>query len=311
MAKVRVLGETERRPGAPEATEALDLARRLPRIAIEARRIAATAAHGIHGRRRAGPGEAFWQYRSFTFGEPAHRVDWRRSARDDRYYVREREWEAAHTIWLWVDRSPSMAFVSSLAQSSKIERALVLGLALADLMVRGGERVGHLGLTHPAASRNIVDRLCGAIAADRAAPADLPPIQPLPAMTEAVLIGDFLTPAARVRAAIESLAGRGARGHVVLVADPVEETFPFEGQAVLADVEGPETLRVGDAASFRDLYLARMAEHRAALREACARRGWSFAIHRTDRPASEPLLALAARIGDRGAGLAPARVAGA
>jgi uncharacterized protein (DUF58 family) len=311
MAKVRVLGEAERRPGTPEVTDALDLARRLPRIAIEARRIAATAAHGIHGRRQAGPGEAFWQYRSFTFGEPAHRVDWRRSARDDRYYVREREWEAAHTIWLWIDRSPSMAFVSSLAQSSKIERALVLGLALADLMVRGGERVGHLGLTHPVASRNIVDRLCEAIAADRTTPADLPPIRPLPALTEAVLVGDFLTPAARVREAIESLAGRGARGHVVLVADPVEETFPFEGQAVLADVEGPETLRVGDAASFRDLYLARMAEHRAALREACARRGWSFAIHRTDRPASEPLLALAGRISDRGAGIAPARAAGA
>src|SRR3954451_11278065 len=116
MIKVRVLDQTERTGGAREAPDALDLARRLPRIAIEARRIAATAAHGIHGRRQAGPGEAFWQYRPFTFGEPAHRVDWRRSARDDRYYVREREWEAAHTIWLWIDRSASMAYASSLAQ---------------------------------------------------------------------------------------------------------------------------------------------------------------------------------------------------
>ncbi|MFO1147263.1 MAG: DUF58 domain-containing protein [Alsobacter sp.] len=305
MAKVRVLGEVERRPGAGQATDALDLARRLPRIAIEARRIAATAAHGIHGRRQAGPGEAFWQYRSFSFGEPANRVDWRRSARDDRYYVREREWEAAHTIWLWIDRSPSMAFTSSLAQAPKIERALVLGLALADLMVRGGERVGHIGLTSPLASRSIVDRLCEAMVTDRTAPPDLPDARPLPALTEAVLIGDFLTPAARVREAIETISGRGARGHVVLVADPVEETFPFEGQAVLADLEGPQTLRVGDAGSFREMYLARMAEHRAALREACARRGWSFAIHRTDRPASEALLALAQRISDRGSGAAP------
>lgn len=309
-AKVRVLGEAERRPGLDQATGALDLARRLPRIAIEARRIATTAAHGIHGRRQAGPGEAFWQYRPFTFGEPAHRVDWRRSARDDRYYVREREWEAAHTIWLWIDRSASMGFASSLAQAPKVERALVLGLALADVLVRGGERVGHLGLTNPLASRGIVDRLCEAIVTDRAEAPDLPPPRPLPALTEAVLIGDFLTPANRVRETIETIAGRGARGHLLLVADPVEETFPFEGQAVLADLEGPQTLRVGDAGSFRDLYLARMREHRLALREACARRGWSFAVHRTDRPASEALLALAGRIADRGAGAAPARAAG-
>lgn len=311
MAKVRVLTEAERQPGTTHATDALSLARRLPRIAIEARRIAATAAHGIHGRRQAGPGEAFWQYRSFTFGEPANRVDWRRSARDDRYYVREREWEAAHTIWMWMDRSPSMGFASSLAQAPKIERALVLGLALADVLVRGGERVGHLGLTNPIASRSIVDRFCEAIASDRTPPADLPPVQPLPALTEAVLIGDFLTPAAGLRAAIEGLSARGARGHVLVVADPVEETFPFEGQAVLADVEGPQTLRVGDAGSFRDTYLERIREHRLAIREACARRGWSFAVHRTDRPASEAILALAGRITDRGAGSpAPAGAAG-
>jgi uncharacterized protein (DUF58 family) len=309
MVRVRVLDEAQRRAGPRQAVDALDLARRLPRIVIEARRIAATAAHGIHGRRQAGTGEAFWQFRHFTPGEPANRVDWRRSARDDRYYVREREWEAAHTVWLWMDRSASMGFASALAQAPKVERALVLGLALADVLVRGGERVGHFGLTNPIASRAIVDKLAEALAADRA-PADLPPSVPLPPLTEAVLIGDFLTPAPRVRDTIERIAARGARGHVLMIADPVEETFPFEGQAVLADLEGPSTLRVGDAASFRSQYLERIASHRAAVREACMRRGWSFAIHRTDRPASEALLALASRIADQGAGIGLSRVAG-
>jgi hypothetical protein len=166
MVQVKVLAEADRRAGIKHATDALDLARRLPRIAIEARRIAATAAHGIHGRRQAGPGEAFWQYRPFTFGEPAHRVDWRRSARDDRYYVREREWEAAHTIWLWIDRSASMAFSSSLAQAPKVERALVLGLALADAFVEAGERVGLLGLSRPQATRAVVERIAEALVAD-------------------------------------------------------------------------------------------------------------------------------------------------
>jgi uncharacterized protein (DUF58 family) len=311
MVKVRVLDTAERTVGNRHATGALDLARRLPRLAIEARRIAATAAHGIHGRRQAGSGEAFWQFRAFMPGEPAHRVDWRRSARDDeRYYVREREWEAAHTVWLWIDRSASMGYASELAQAPKIDRAVVLGLALADILVRGGERVGHVGLTNPQASRAIVDRIAEALAADRSEPADAPPGLPLAPLTEAVLISDFLTPAERIRETIERMAARGAGGHLVMVLDPVEETFPFEGQAVLAELEGPQTLRVGDAGSFRALVLDRMKAHRDAIREACARRGWTFAVHRTDRPASEALLSLAARIAERDAGMAGVRIGG-
>ena len=72
--------------------ESQTLAASMPRLVLEARRIAATIIHGLHGRRRAGSGENFWQYRRFVWGEPAARVDWRRSARDDFLYVREREW---------------------------------------------------------------------------------------------------------------------------------------------------------------------------------------------------------------------------
>ena len=90
--------------------EGRSLAASMPRLIIEARRIAASVIHGLHGRRRAGTGENFWQYRRFVSGVAAARVDWRRSARDDHLYVREQEWEAAHTIWIWPDRSPSMAF---------------------------------------------------------------------------------------------------------------------------------------------------------------------------------------------------------
>src|SRR6476661_98513 len=106
----------------------------MPRLILEARRVAATVIHGLHGRRRAGSGENFWQYRRFVSGEPASRVDWRRSARDDHLYVRELEWEAAHTVWVWPDRSPSMAFVSQLATDTKLERTLVVAFALAHVM---------------------------------------------------------------------------------------------------------------------------------------------------------------------------------
>src|SRR5438309_8173045 len=135
----------------------------MPRLILEARRVAATVIHGLHGRRRAGPGENFWQYRRFVSGEPAHRVDWRRSARDDHLYVREREWEAAHTVWIWPDRSPSMAFASPLALETKLDRALVVAFALAHVMVEGGERVGIPGLMRPTASRNVIERMAQAV----------------------------------------------------------------------------------------------------------------------------------------------------
>src|SRR5438445_6160038 len=129
--------------------EARSLAQSMPRLILEARRIAATVIHGLHGRRRPGPGENFWQYRRFLTGEPARRVDWRRSARDDHLYVREREWEAAHTVWLWPDRSPSMFFSSPLALQAKLDRALVIAFALAEILVQAGERVGMPSLLRP------------------------------------------------------------------------------------------------------------------------------------------------------------------
>ncbi|MEY3552117.1 MAG: hypothetical protein RL735_465, partial [Pseudomonadota bacterium] len=156
MVDVRLLDRREAGVEALQPLEALSLARRLPSLLVAAKEVAATVMHGVHGRRRAGTGETFWQFRPFVFGESSNRIDWRRSARDDRLYVREREWEAAHTVWIWCDRSPSMGYVSGLALQPKIDRGLVLGLALADLLVRGGERVGILGLTRAFAARNIV-----------------------------------------------------------------------------------------------------------------------------------------------------------
>src|SRR5438445_9924871 len=106
--------------------ESRTLAASLPRLVLEARRIAANVIHGLHGRRRAGAGENFWQYRRFVSGEPAARVDWRRSARDDHLYVREQEWEAAHTVWVWPDRSPSMVFASPHVLANKLDREHVV-----------------------------------------------------------------------------------------------------------------------------------------------------------------------------------------
>src|ERR1700744_2163075 len=151
------------------------LAAAMPRLILEARRVAATVIHGLHGRRRAGPGENCWQYRRFVSGEPAARVDWRRSARDDHLYVRELEWEAAHTVWIWPDRSASMVFASQLAHETKLYHTLVIALALAEGLVEAGERVGIPGLMGPTGSRNAAERMAQAMLHDRSERASLPP----------------------------------------------------------------------------------------------------------------------------------------
>ena len=274
------------------------LADTMPRLILEARRVASTVIHGLHGRRRAGPGENFWQYRRFVSGEPAQNVDWRRSARDDHLYVREREWEASHTIWIWPDRSPSMAFSSPLAKESKIERALVVAFALAEVLVQGGERVGVPGLLRPTASRNVIEKMAEAILHDPAARASLPPSFAPSPLSEVVVLSDLWSPLAELRTTISQLSATGAHGHVVQIVDPVEETFPYSGRMEFIEPEGAGSVTAGRAEAWRADYQNIVARHRAAIRAETDLRGWSFAVHRTDRPASELLLVLHARMGD-------------
>src|SRR5689334_23841248 len=210
--------------------EGRTLAASMPRLILEARRVAASVIHGLHGRRRAGPGENFWQYRRFVSGEPASRVDWRRSARDDVLYVREQEWEAAHTVWIWPDRSPSMAFVSSLARDNKLYRTLVIALALAEILVEGGERIGVPGLMRPTASRNVIEKVAEAILHDPTERASLPPSFAPSPLSEIVVLSDLWSPIGEVRSTIAQLSATGAHGHIVQIVDPAEESFPYSGR---------------------------------------------------------------------------------
>lgn len=276
--------------------ESRTLAASLPRLVLDARRIAATIIHGLHGRRRAGSGENFWQYRRFTSGEPAQNVDWRRSARDEHLYVREQEWEAAHTVWLWADRSPSMAFVSRLAQEPKLERALVIALALAEVLVQGGERVGIPGLMLPTASRSVIDKIGQAIVHDTAERASLPPTFAPAPLSEFLLLSDLWSPIADIRATLAQLTAAGAHGHVVQIIDPAEETFPYSGRIEFVEPEGAGAITAGRAETWRRDYEARVDLHRSEIRAQTDRSGWSFIVHRTDRPASELLLQLHARL---------------
>ena len=287
------IGATRR---ASESARAL--AATMPRLIMEARRIAATVIHGLHGRRRAGSGENFWQFRRFVSGEEARRVDWRRSARDDHLYVREQEWEAAHTIWIWPDRSPSMAFASKLARESKLDRCLVVGLALAEVLVDAGERVGVPGLMRPTGSRAVIDRMAEAIIHDPRERPSLPKDFAPPMLSEVVLLSDLWSPIEEIRATLTQLSANGSQGHLVQIVDPAEETFPYSGRVEFSEPETGQMITAGRAENWRADYEARLKRHREELLAEAKRLAWSFTIHRTDRPANELLLALHGRIGE-------------
>jgi len=282
-------------PFPAEEPEAHALAARMPALLIEAQRVAHTVTHGSHGRRRAGPGETFWQFRHFDYNDSRAGIDWRRSGSSDHLFVREREWEAAHTVWLWIDLSPSMQFRSSLSKTSKESRAVVLGLALSELLARAGERVGVLG-NRPYTGRNASRRVAEILVRDTSKGSSLPPPATLSRFSECLLFSDFLEPVEETAARIEAIAGQGVRGHLVQILDPAEETLPYEGRTEFTASEGRDRVIAGRAENLRERYHERLTAHRNALAAEAKRLHWSFLVHHTDRPAEEVVLAIHNRL---------------
>ena len=285
---------TSLRARAEEATATL------PPLLMHAERLAATVLMGEHGRRRAGPGDAFWQYRNAQPGDARRAIDWRQSARGDDHFVRETEWQAAQTLMLWVDDAASMRFAAA-ERPSKLRRAQTLALALASLAVRAGERAGLAALPEPPrAGRAQLGRIADALMEGGDAPdygAPRPAVMPLGA--RAVFLSDFLGDPAPLVDALTRAADRGAEGVLCQVLDPEEEAFPYDGRTLFESMSGAirfETLKAG---ALRDDYLARLAERRAMLRDLCARTGWRFLVHRTDASAARALLALHHALGPR------------
>ncbi len=272
-------------PARAEATAA-----RLPPLVVAAERIAATVMHGVHGRRRSGHGDAFWQFRPYTTGDAASSVDWRQSAKADRLFVREREWEAAQTVLLWRDPSPSMDWRSGRELETKAERADLLLLALASLLLRGGERVRLLqGDRRAFMGRAALPAL--AMALSRGKAEDAPDLS-VPRHARLVMMGDFLQPIPEIQATLSSFAARPVRGQMLQVMDPAEETLPYAGRIRFDGLEGEAPLLVPRVETIRPLYAERLAAHRAGISTMARAAGWGFSTHRTDQPPHAALLAL-------------------
>lgn len=264
---------------------------RLPPLLARADQLAGTLLLGDHGRRRAGVGDDFWQYRPAQPGDSRRMIDHRRSARGDQQFVREREWQIAQSVMLWVDQGASMRFASNDRLEPKIDRARLLALATAVLLVRGGERVGLTGTAlPPRRGRQQVLRLAESFVKNAEDDYQPPEHRAMIPRARAVFISDFLGHMDEVRLALTKAADRGVRGVLLQILDPSEEEFPFRGRTIFESVGGTlrhETLKAND---LRDRYLDRLAGRKQELQELCHLTGWQLGLHHTGDSAQSALL---------------------
>ena len=269
------------------------LGQTLPPLLAAAEHLAASVTFGEHGRRRPGIGDDFWQYRPARAGDALRMIDWRRSARSDQAFVQEREWQAAQSVVLWVDPAQSMDFAGA-NRPPKSDRARLLALALAVLLLRAGEQVGLAGHPHPPrAGKGQILRLVEALATDLAAPAqDYAAALPMDFARQgrAVFISDFLGDLSGLERSLAQAAASGVKGLLLQVLDPEEEAFPFDGRTVFVSMGGSLAHETKSAADLRGLYLARLAERKARLAELAQAAGWVYANHPTGQPATTALL---------------------
>jgi uncharacterized protein (DUF58 family) len=278
----------------------------VPPLLVAAERVAATVVQGVHGRRRVGQGDTFWQFRQYQPGDAAARIDWRESAKSQRLYVRETEWEAAQSVWLWRDASRSMTYSSAEYVTdgnwpTKRDRAELILVALASLLVRGGERMSLLGsglapMSGRIALSRIVELVERAASASANEDSGLPAFEPLPRAAQLVWIGDFLAPLEATNAAVARFAAAGLKGHLLQIVDPAEEDLPFAGRVRFEGVEEAEVLTVSRVESLRTDYAERFRRHRDGLAAIARGVGWTLGFHRTDRPPHLALLGLHAAL---------------
>ena len=278
-------------PGALRS-RAEELAAALPPLMAEAEHLAATVMLGSHGRRRSGMGDEFWQYRPAMPGDESRAIDWRRSARSDAHFVREKEWQAAQSVLLWVDVAQSMGFSSDKNLPAKGDRARLLALAAAILLIRGGERVALAALGTPARGGEVqLMRIAQGLSAE-VGPDDYgaPEVRGMAAHSRALFVSDFMGNLDPVTEQLVKAADKGVKGVMLQVLDPQEEAFPFDGRTIFESMGRSvrhETLKAGE---LRDRYLTRLAERKDALQTLALRTGWQYHCHHTDSPAQSALL---------------------
>ncbi|WP_288901224.1 DUF58 domain-containing protein [uncultured Sneathiella sp.] len=277
-----------------ERVKAERLAQTLPPLILAAENLVNAFDIGVHGRRRAGTGEDFWQFKQYGPDDPTTSIDWRQSAKREHIYIRQKEQETAETVWIWRDRSHTMNFGSDLSDQSKLDRATLLSLALALSLSKSGEKFGLIGQAEKASTgQTAFNQFVGRISEDQSPSLpDLKAADQLSNKSTVVLISDFLIEPSEITKVIRHFVNLGCRGILLQIADPVEVDLPFEGRTRFLSMTEEEDITLGRVEVVREDYKSLFNAHRQEVLNVAKNVSWDYNFHRTDAPASEAFAAL-------------------
>lgn len=283
-------------------TRSEDIASRLPPLLVAAEKVARSISKGVHGRRRVGMGESFWQFRPYETGDSLRDVDWRQSGKRDTAYIRQTEWEAAQTIWLYRDASDSMSYTSDDNRQDKGDYADVLLMAVSMLLLEAGEQVGILGggslVRHNnAAVMTLYEHL------KQRPDWRTAQHQPVVKYSTAIVFSDLWMVIDDLEEKLRYWSEQGMRGVLVHTLDPAERDFPFTGRLRIVDSDQKKQdapLLIDNAQEAAELYRQRFQNHVGAVQKLCAALGWRYIQTCTNDPAQISLLKIYDAMTDKG-----------
>lgn len=267
----------------------------LPALMAAAEKAVATLYGGDHRQRKAGSGEKFWQFREYDSGDRPQDIDWRQSAKGDRLFVRQKEWQTAQTILFWAQNDKGMSLKTGKALASKHETAVILSLALGILLIRAGERIGPMAEPNRTgrselALQHLGDFLCR-IPEPLALAPELPLSETLPRQSSLILAGDFLQPPEAIEKTLSTLAAQSPQGVLLQILDPSEADLPFNGRVIFRPFDDSRDFSIANVPSIREAYRARLKTHIDAVRTIAQRHGYGHVVHVTR---DDPRMALSA-----------------
>lgn len=278
-------------PKPDEKAEAERLAETLPALILAAEHLANAYDLGVHGRRRTGTGEDFWQFKQYGPDDATSKIDWRQSAKREHLFIRQKEQETSESVWFWSDRSVTMTYSSKPQIGTKLYRANVMTLALALLLTKGGEKFGLLGLSEKAVTGQTA---FNSFAADFGKGQEirletLSKSIKLPQKATIVLISDFLTPLGHLKVSLQAFVDMGCNGIILHIADPAEVDLPFSGRTRFEGMGGEESLTFGRVEALKADYQDVFREHKRKISNLATNLSWEYVFHRTDESASDVL----------------------
>lgn len=263
--------------------KAEDASAELPGLVAAAEKAAMSILSGDHAQRKPGMGEKFWQFRDYDVSDRPQDIDWRQSAKGDRLFVREKEWQTTQTALLWCQHNESMNYSSADTLPTKQDTAMILTLALGILLSRAGEQIAPLeGASVPGRSELAIQKLGERLLDNHTD--DLPghKLRKIPHNSSLVLVGDFLAPIEETENIFNMLADPIDNAIIVQVLDPAELSLPFDGRVIFERKGMPEKHHIDNVETIRTAYQDRLLRHMADLKSYCKKHRWHWLLHTTD-----------------------------